>query len=61
MVAVKINMTIPMLSIIPVARIVPRVPEATPNDFFSIEDITAFVLGEEKSANPKPSRQEQPR
>jgi hypothetical protein len=32
------------------------VPEATPQDLFSTERITAFVLGDEKRAKPKPGR-----
>ena len=47
-------MAIPILSIMPICRIVASVAEATPYVFISTELITAFVLGEEKKAKPKP-------
>ena len=49
-------MVMPILNTIPIVRIVPSVPEATPKYLFSTEPITALVLGEEKSAKPNPRR-----
>ena len=48
-------MAIPILSIMPTCRIVASVAAATPYVRASTELITAFVLGEEKKAKPKPS------
>ena len=50
----KISVEIPMLIVWPVIRIVPRNDEATPRYFLGTELITAFVLGDEKSAKPNP-------
>ena len=47
-------MVTPMLSIIPICRMVAKVAEATPRNCLLTELMTAFVLGEEKSAKPKP-------
>ena len=51
----NISIAIPILSIIPTCRIVASVAEATPYVFAETELITAFVLGEEKKAKPKPT------
>ena len=43
-----------MLTIIPAVRIVPRVPAATPRDFFSTAPMMALVFGEAKIPIPRP-------
>jgi len=45
-----------MLNICPVILIVDNVEAATPRYFLSIELKTAFVFGDEKSANPNPRK-----
>ena len=47
-------MAIPILSILPICRIVASVAEATPYVVVATELITAFALGEAKKAKPEP-------
>ena len=51
---VTVIVTITILSVCPIDLMVANIEDATPYSALSTHDITALVLGDEKSENPRP-------